>query len=151
MNIKCRKEIRALMCVSCNPVWYLRCVWVGVLEQHVDQICWRGTSGSSDYCWQSSHRYWIINWLLDGICISIHVYTPPVHILTESAKANLKDGTYKRCKLQAFHPVLAASGTWHVTPWITLQTQARLGVMVPCNVQTKIQDKRCMFSHVCLI
>lgn len=82
----------------------------------------------------SSDSCWITNWLLDGVCISIHV-------LTESAKANSKVGTYK---LQAFHPVLAASGTWHVT-WIMPQNEARLGVLVLLIFKTKNKDKRCMF------
>lgn len=92
----------------------------------------------------SSDSCWITNWLLDGICISIQVYR--LFTLTESAKA--KGETYKRRKLQAFHPVLAVSGTWRVTSWIMQ------GLVFWCPVIFNTHKKKiknwCLF-HVCLI
>lgn len=94
-----------------------------------------------------SDSCWISNWLLGGICISIQVFTPRVHVLTESVKANSKAGTCKRHKLQGFHLVLAASVTWHVTSWKMAQPRQGSVICVPWLIlkTNKKKDKRCMF------
>lgn len=151
MIIKCKKQNHIVnVCVqkSCMG-WDLRCVGVWVGSNMLISLLMGELLKLSNIVAICSDSCWIANWLLGGICISIQVFTPRVHVLTESAKANSKAGTCKHRKLQGFHPILAASVTWHVTSWIMNNgaTEARLGDLCPLvNIEYKqTKNKRCVF------